>query len=181
MVSADNLGSLALGGFKESCTATKMSWQCMATKGNKGLFLNYAYPYAYFMWFLFQFTDCQFTSRDKVSHKYHCSLVAEDSSGTASKEYGVNHDSILNELTYFHVCNGSLLSDVMHDLLEGALQYEVKLLLNYMTENCSLIIQELNSRLENVDLGYKEMKNKLTVISVKTMNSDGNSLKQNGE
>ena len=77
--------------------------------------------YTYFMCFLFKFTDCQFTSRDKVSHKHHCNLVAEDSSGTASKNYGVNRDSILNELAYFHVCDGSLLPDIMHYLLEGAL------------------------------------------------------------
>lgn len=129
---------------------------------NKSLFLSYA-SYTYFV-FLFKFTDRQFTSRDKLSHKRHCRLVAEDSSGTSSKEYGVNRDFILNEL-----------------LLEEALQYEVKLLLHYMIENCSLTVQEFNSRLENVDLGYMEVRNKPTVISVKTINSDGNSLKQNGE
>ena len=32
VVSADNLGSLALGGFKESCSAIKMCRHCMATK-----------------------------------------------------------------------------------------------------------------------------------------------------
>jgi len=32
IVSADNLGSLALGGFKESCSALKMCRHCMATK-----------------------------------------------------------------------------------------------------------------------------------------------------
>lgn len=37
---------------------------------------------------------------------------------------------------YFHVCDGSLLPDIMHDLLEGALQYETKLLLK------SLITEE---------------------------------------
>ena len=31
-VSADNLGSLLLGGFKESCTAYKLCRHCMATK-----------------------------------------------------------------------------------------------------------------------------------------------------
>ena len=31
-VSADNLGSLALGGFKESCTAYRCCRQCMATR-----------------------------------------------------------------------------------------------------------------------------------------------------
>ena len=90
----------------------------------------------------------------------------------------MNCDSILNELRYFHVCDGSLLPDVMHDLLEGALQYEVKLLLNYMIDNSSLTVQEFSSKLQNIDLGYMEMKNKLTAISVKTMNSNGNSLKQ---
>ena len=33
MVSADNLGSLALGGFKESCSALRMCRHCMSTKG----------------------------------------------------------------------------------------------------------------------------------------------------
>lgn len=32
IVSGDNLGSLALGGFKESCTATHPCRQCMATR-----------------------------------------------------------------------------------------------------------------------------------------------------
>ena len=32
VVSADNLGSLALGGFKESCTAYRCCRYCMATQ-----------------------------------------------------------------------------------------------------------------------------------------------------
>jgi len=32
IISADNLGSLAFGGFKESCTSIKMCRHCMATK-----------------------------------------------------------------------------------------------------------------------------------------------------
>ena len=31
-------------------------------------------------------------------------------------------------------CNGSLVPDVMHDILEGALQYEVKLMLQFMVD-----------------------------------------------
>jgi len=34
IVSADNLGSLALGGFKESYTSLKMCRHCMAEKGD---------------------------------------------------------------------------------------------------------------------------------------------------
>ena len=32
MISADNLGSLLVGGFKESCSALRMCRHCMATK-----------------------------------------------------------------------------------------------------------------------------------------------------
>ena len=87
----------------------------------------------------------------------------------------------MNELTYFHVCDGSLLPDIMHDVLEGALQYEVKLLLKRMV-NCDnyFALETLNSRLENLDLGYIDVKNRPTPISAKQLNSDGSSLKQNG-
>ena len=33
MVSADSLGSLALGGFKENCSALRMCRHCMSTRG----------------------------------------------------------------------------------------------------------------------------------------------------
>jgi len=40
VASADNLASLALGGFKESCSATKMCRHCMATKGESQTKVN---------------------------------------------------------------------------------------------------------------------------------------------
>ena len=58
-------------------------------------------------------------------------------------------------LSYFHVCNGSLVPDVMHDILEGALQYEVKLMLQFMVDTERYFtLNELNTRLEHVELGY---------------------------
>lgn len=119
--------------------------------------------------------------RDKDSHIHQCTLLEEDESGTASKTYGINRNSILNQLNYFHVCNGSLLPDLMHDILEGALQYEVKLLLHVMIEEKNYFdLGNFNSRLENLELGYMESKNRPTLISIKTYNSKGNSLKQSG-
>ena len=73
---------------------------------------------------------------------------------------------------------GALLPDIMHDILEGSLQYEVKLLLHADKNYFNLAI--LNSRLENLELGYMECKNWPTIISAKTYSSTGNSLKQNG-
>ena len=95
---------------------------------------------------LLQFNESHFTLRDKVSHRQQCLLLSTDLSASVS----INRNSILNELryqhilsmficeysgyccSYFHVCGGGLLPDIMHDVLEGALQYEVKLMLREM-------------------------------------------------
>lgn len=45
---------------------------------------------------------------------------------------------IVHSCSYFHVCGGGLLPDIMHDLLEGALQYEAKLMLREMIKKDKL-------------------------------------------
>ena len=62
-----------------------------------------------------QFLESEFTLGDEECH----STKLEGESGSeALKLYGINRDSILNKLAYFHVCSGALLPDVMHDALE---------------------------------------------------------------
>ena len=97
--------------------------------------------------------------RDKESHERQYVLVEKDTSGTKSKEYSINRNSALNELAYFDVCCGSLIPDIMHDILEGALQHEVKLMIQVMTrEENYFTLNTFNSRLENIDYGYMEIK-----------------------
>lgn len=135
----------------------------------------------YILFHLLQFQEHMFVLRDISSHKRHCNLIANDASGEASKETGVNRDSILNSLSYYHVCNGSLIPDVMHDVLEGSLQYETKLLLQYMINTAHYFtLDDFNMRLENMELGHMEYKDKPTVISQATLHSSNNSLKQKG-
>ena len=43
--------------------------------------------------------------------------------------YGVNRRALLDSLHYFSVASGALIPDIMHDILEGALPYEIKLML----------------------------------------------------
>lgn len=51
---------------------------------------------------------------------------------------------------YFHVCSGALIPDVMHDVLEGALQYEVKLMIKSMVaEEKYFTLDQFNSWLLN--------------------------------
>ena len=63
----------------------------------------------------------------------YCTLV-KDESGTASKMYGINCNSILNQLKVLS-CMWALLPDIMYDILEGSLQYEGKLLLHGMIDD----------------------------------------------
>ncbi len=109
-------------------------------------------------------------------------LKLKESGKEASKLYGVNRDSILNELTHFHVCSGALVPDVMHDILEGALQYELKLMLRVMVyEEKYFTLLELNTRLENIELGYMEAKDRPRPLDVANSSySSGVSLKQEG-
>ena len=71
----------------------------------------------------------------------------------------------------------------MHDLLEGALQYEVKLMLQRMIYNERYFtLSFLNTRLENLELGYMESKNRPTLLLEKNVRAPtGLSLKQNGK
>jgi hypothetical protein len=112
----------------------------------------------------------------------HCTEVELDSTNTKSKEYGINTKSILNDLSYFHTCNGQLLPDIMHDVLEGGLQYEAKLMLRqFVFEEKYFTLPELNFKIENFDYGYLDAKNSPTPITSDTLrNTADNSLKQNG-
>ena len=47
-----------------------------------------------------------FQLRNKDDHDAHCTAVEKDKSGESSKEYGINGNSVLDELKHFHVCDG---------------------------------------------------------------------------
>lgn len=69
----------------------------------------------------------------------------------------------------------------MHDVLEGALQYEAKLMLRQFIQGDQYFtLQELNSTIECFDFGYAEGKSRPTLITTNTLSSSDNALKQNG-
>ncbi len=117
-----------------------------------------------------------------MSHQQQCAELEGVSGRDASKLYGINHNAILNELSYFDVCSGALLPDIMYDVLEGALQYEVKLMLGVMVYGDQYFtLDDLNTRLENIELGYMEAKDCPTPLDVANSSpSSGVSLKQSG-
>ena len=61
------------------------------------------------------------------THNHHCEQLQRPLHDLVTMTYGLQNDSILNSS---NVIDG-LVPDVMHDILEGSLQYEVKELLKY--------------------------------------------------
>ena len=169
LASADNLGSCALGGFKEGSTAHLGCRHCMTTPIEMKT----------------QFKESCFELRTPDSHTEQCTTLNSrmgPSRAAYSKETGINHESVLDELQYFSVASGALLPDVMHDVLEGVLQYEAKLLLRHLIydEGC-FTLNQLNSRIGRMELGFMESSNRPSQISATTLHSqDNNLLTQNG-
>ena len=81
-----------------------------------------------------QFSEKDFTLCTLNHHLCLCDEIEVDS-GT-SREYGVNRKSVLTKLQYFDICSGALVPDIMHDVLEGVLQYETKLVLIHIIQGC---------------------------------------------
>ena len=130
---------------------------------------------------LFQFDEGEFLLRNQADHLMQCALIESgDPSNPYSKEYGINCRSSLLDLQYFNLCSGALLPDVMHDVLEGALQYELKLLLCHCIDEGYFRLSQLNSIIEGMELGYMES-DRPAPISQNTLRAgDNNLLKQKG-
>lgn len=93
--------------FKEGSTAYRGCRHCLATPTEISQV----------------FKESVLNLRTSVAHKSQCDDLDDASTQQEftelSKEYGINHRSILTELSYFDVCSGALVPDVMHDILEG--------------------------------------------------------------
>lgn len=94
--------------------------------------------------------------------------------------FGINRDSILNTSMYFHVTEG-LVPDVMHDVLEGCLPYEVKELLKHLFESGIITLKILNEIIVSFPYTGTDSRNKPATISASTMSSSDHALKQTGK
>ena len=120
--------------------------------------------------------------RTLEDYKQQCTLLEDpDTYADNSKEYGINHRTSLMDLKYFNPCSGALVQDVMHDVLEGVLQREVKLILQCCVDSKKYFrLTYLTQLMEMFKFGYMEVANCPTPIQRKTLNSGDFSLQQNG-
>ena len=89
---------------------------------------------SYVAFLIFQFVESEFELRSDAKHSYHCDVLERSDLSAADQQhfslvYGVNRRALLNTLEFFSVASGALIPDIMHDVLEGALPLEVKLML----------------------------------------------------
>ena len=94
--------------------------------------------------------------------------------------YGVSRNAILNSSQCFHVVDG-LCPDIMHDVLEGPLPYEVKLLLQFCVQTGYFSLPVLNALMRSFHYGQADARDKPAQISATTLCSSDNKLKQSGE
>lgn len=89
-----------------------------------------------------------FEVRTDVRHSHHCDVLEKEDLLPTDQHhfslvYGVNRRALLNTLEFFSVASGALIPDIMHDVLEGVLPLEVKLMLKvsqFHNQNLHLLI-----------------------------------------
>lgn len=142
-VTGDNHGPHSLFVFVESISARHCCYFCLAEKED----------------FTTEFDD----DSPKIVMRI-CTLHAEhfqkmQTNPRLTYVMGVKHSCILNSLQYFNTCE-NISVDIMHDILEGVAQYEMKLLLLHLIEKYTTS-NKTDRRIKSFNFGYMEQKNSL--------------------
>ena len=156
--SADNLGANSLFGFVESFSASHYCRLCLTSREDAQLI----------------YSEENMQMRDKDSHDLH---VQQAEQHETVHVQGVKRGCILNSCASFHILRNFSL-DVMHDLLEGVVQYEIKLVLSYLISDREpplMTLNHLNQEIASYNYGSTDKSNKPSQIK---LHSHGNSLGQ---
>ena len=138
---ADNLAAHEVGGFKESFSfARRFCRSCLTDKVKSQS----------------HFHESQFVIRDRETHSKLCSRLRDPDGSSISVEFGINRRSSLDSLSDFSVVK-NMPHDIMHDLFESVIPYELKLLIGYCINKSYFSIHTLNHRLSAFDFGYSEI------------------------
>ena len=144
MMVADNLAAHAVGGFFCNFSTVKRFCRfCMATR-NK---LNDV--------------TAQFELRNEASYAAHINTVKADIS--LRSLYGLQADSCLNSLTYYHVTNG-LPPDLAHDVFEGFAKDIMKNIITYLVKEKYITLKGLNERILTFSYCEIDKQNKPQII-----------------
>ena len=96
------------------------------------------------------FSELTCVMRNSDSYFEQCSLINGPLCEHYSTMYGINYLSILEEVPGFSVIKG-LPHDMMHDLYEGIVPYEMKFLLSHCVNMKYFTIDFLNERINKFE------------------------------
>ncbi|HLX53398.1 MAG TPA: hypothetical protein VKR58_05640, partial [Aquella sp.] len=136
-VSHDNLGANSLYGFNESFSSNYYCRFCL-TSGEEAQSL---------------FSHSEMRIRNSQDHSNH----------VKESYFGVKANCALNNLQFYNFMTSPSV-DIMHDLLEGVVQYELKLVLRKLVKIKCFTLDTLNARLLSHNYGRIESKNKPSAI-----------------
>lgn len=119
------------------------------------------------------FNSKKFKKRSLSDHENECKqLVPGPLCDHYSKIYGIIERSILLDVKHFPMMDWGLPHDIMHDLFEGVVQYEIKVLLLHCLEKKMFTLEEFYHRLLDFDFGYTEVADKPTPITSQHLHSE---------
>jgi len=128
-ISADNLASHEVGGFRQCFASGKICRYCLAHYSKIPDYLSEEH--------------CVIRTADV--HSSHLEAVNIDKS--FSKTYGVKSRCVFESLAYFSVTE-SLPPDVMHDVLEGLCPINIQLVLQSLIQQKRLTVATFNEKLD---------------------------------
>ncbi|XP_041935316.1 uncharacterized protein LOC121697735 [Alosa sapidissima] len=148
-VTGDNLALNGILGFVESFSATHCCRFCLISKGE--------------IQSIFNEDDPGLVLRSRALHIEHCNALSEEPA--LPSVYGVKKSCVLNTLEYFHNTDNYAV-DIMHDLLEGVVQYELKLFFQYLIKNGYISLNSISDRMHSFNFGFTERKNKPSGLKI---------------
>ena len=110
-----------------------------------------------------KFYEEDFIARTKEAHERHCHEIENAPNDMVKNDlgtsYGINYRSSLCDLHEFDI-TVQLPQDIMHTLMEGPVQYELRHLLQHYIDNSQFTLIQLNAAIANQEYGYSELSDK---------------------
>jgi len=119
---------------------------------------------------------CRFCdiTQNQFQSKYTCTNINRNSNNynlcvTQARKImkvvkGIKHDSPLNKLNYFHICNPGLPPCIAHDLFEGIVPCDLMYCIKYFVKEGWFTYQFLSYRLQKMKFLYKNVRNSILLI-----------------